>query len=92
MQQLVGIISGVLTSISMLPQFIKLIREKDSENVSSGMLAVLIAGVAGWVWYGSLKNDLIIICTNGFACMLNLITLVLSLRYKRNTRSKLGTA
>jgi hypothetical protein len=44
------------------------------------------------VWYGSLKNDRIIICTNGFACMLNLITLVLSLRYKRNTRSKLGTA
>jgi MtN3 and saliva related transmembrane protein len=83
MEKLIGILSGVLTSASMLPQFIKLIRSKDSKDISLGMLGVLIAGVGGWTFYGVLKTDWILIITNSFAFLLNSITLALAIVYRR---------
>jgi MtN3 and saliva related transmembrane protein len=81
-EKIVGIIAGLLTSISMLPQFFKLIKTKDSKNISIGMLIVLLAGVMGWVYYGILKKDLIIIVTNAFAVLINLLTLIFSIKHR----------
>jgi MtN3 and saliva related transmembrane protein len=83
MEKIVGVISGVLTSVSMLPQFFKLIKKKDSKDVSLGMLAVLIAGVGGWIYYGILRNDLIIVFTNSFAFLVNLLTMILAINYRK---------
>jgi MtN3 and saliva related transmembrane protein len=83
MEKIVGIISGMLTSASMLPQFFKLIKKKDSRDISILMLVVLIAGVSCWVWYGFLKNDLIIIITNAFSVLLNILTLAFALKYRQ---------
>ena len=82
-EKIVGVISGVLTSVSMLPQFIKLIRKKDSKDIAIGMLIVLIAGIAGWIWYGVLKSDIIIIATNAFALLINLLTVILAIKYRK---------
>jgi len=81
--QYVGIAAGVLTGISLLPQLIKLVREKKPENVSIGMLTVLLAGLSGWVWYGILKEDYPIIVTNAFSMLTNVVILILSSIYKR---------
>ena len=83
MVQIAGIIAGVLTSASMIPQFIKLLKTKDSGNISIGMLIVLIAGVACFVWYGFLKNDWIIISTNVFSVLLNTLNLIFALRFRK---------
>jgi MtN3 and saliva related transmembrane protein len=83
MEKIVGVISGVLTSVSMLPQFFKLIKKKDSKDVSLGMLAVLIAGVGGWIYYGILRSDLIIVLTNSFAFLVNLLTMILAINYRK---------
>ena len=83
LEKIIGIVSGLLTSASMLPQFAKLVKTKDSENISMGMLLVLLTGVAGWIYYGFLKNDWIIIATNVFAFIVNLVTMILSIRYKK---------
>jgi len=83
-EKIVGAVSGLLTSISMLPQFFKLIKTKDSENISKGMLIVLLAGIAGWIYYGSLKNDWIIIGTNAFAFLVNFVTMVLSIKFRQH--------
>lgn len=87
LEKIVGIVSGSLTSISMLPQFVKLIKTKDGEDVSIGMLIVLLAGVTGWVYYGLLRNDLIILITNAFAFLINLLTIVLRLKYRGHKKS-----
>jgi len=79
---IVGIIASVSTAVSSLPQLIKLIREKKAENVSLVMFAVLVIGLGVWVWYGILKEDWIIIIANGCSFLINLITFILSIRYK----------
>ena len=78
----VGIGSGILTGVSMLPQLIKLIKEKKAESVSLLMLGVLLAGLAGWIWYGILKDDYPIIITNAFSFCTNVAIIVLTLLYK----------
>ncbi|HRO70952.1 MAG TPA: SemiSWEET family transporter, partial [Chitinophagaceae bacterium] len=55
--EIVGIAAGICTGIAMLPQLIKIIREKKADDISFVMLLVLIAGLCGWVWYGLLRED-----------------------------------
>jgi MtN3 and saliva related transmembrane protein len=77
-----GIAAGSCTGISLVPQLYKIIKTKKAENISYFMLVILITGLAGWVWYGIRKNDLPIICTNAFALVVNLVTILFSIKYK----------
>jgi MtN3 and saliva related transmembrane protein len=79
--QLIGIGAGILTSISMLPQLIKVIKEKKAEDVSIVMLLVLIAGLCLWATYGFMKKDLPIIVTNLFSVLVNITLLTARIRY-----------
>jgi MtN3 and saliva related transmembrane protein len=83
-ESLVGISASVFTAISLMPQIVKVLKERESESVSLGMLAVLFCGLALWIYYGILKNDFIIIISNAVSMTLNIILSVLSLKYKKN--------
>jgi MtN3 and saliva related transmembrane protein len=87
LSQYVGIASGILTGVSLIPQLIKVVREKKSESVSTGMLIVLLAGLSGWIWYGILKKDYPIIITNAFSLLTNISILILSSIYSRRKAS-----
>ena len=80
----IGIAAGVCTSISMLPQLVKIIKTKKADDISYGMVVVLLVGVAAWIWYGVLRSDYPIIVTNSFSLLVNLLVLVFSLKYKKN--------
>ncbi|MCG2792592.1 MAG: SemiSWEET transporter [Weeksellaceae bacterium] len=84
-EKILGIIAGVLTSVAMMPQLIKVLREKKAEDVSIVMLLVLIVGLSLWVWYGILRDDLPIILANGFSVLVNLTLLISCLIFKRKT-------
>ncbi|MDN5627485.1 MAG: SemiSWEET transporter [Weeksellaceae bacterium] len=81
-ENILGIIAGVFPSISMMPQLIKVIREKDVSNISLGMLLILITGLALWVVYGVLKTEWPIILTNALAVTLNTILLIFYFKFK----------
>jgi len=83
-EQIIGIAAGVLTSTSMVPQLVKLVKEKKADGISPVMLIVLIAGLALWATYGIIKKDWPIIITNAFAFLLNLVLLILRQLYKNN--------
>ena len=85
-EEIVGIAAGILTSTSMLPQLVKLIKEKKAEAISPVMLIVLIAGLSLWAYYGFLRNDLPIIVTNIFAWLVNVTLLVLRQVYRKRGR------
>ena len=83
--KIVGIAAGVLTGTSMLPQLIKIFKEKKAGQVSVFMLAILITGLSLWVWYGLLKEDWPIIVTNLFSLVVNLMMMFLRYKYRHNT-------
>lgn len=81
--QLIGIGASVGTGISLLPQLIKIVKEKKSEHLSMVMMAVLLSGLILWVIYGVRKEDWIIIISNAVSILLNLTIMVLSIKYKQ---------
>ncbi len=83
---IIGIAASVLTAISLMPQLIKIWRDKKADDVSLGMLAVLLSGLSLWVWYGIKIRDYIIIIANSFSIIVNVTLIVLTLIYKKNTQ------
>ena len=79
---LVGIAASIFTAVSMLPQLIKLLREKKANDVSLGMLAVLLGGLCLWIWYGSIKDDKIIIISNAISLTISIVLAILTFKYK----------
>ncbi len=47
--QLIGIAASVGTGLYLLPQLIKLFKEKKAEQLSVGMMAVLLGGLILWI-------------------------------------------
>ncbi|WP_164112092.1 MULTISPECIES: SemiSWEET transporter [Sphingobacterium] len=76
MEILIGIAAGILTSISMLPQLIKVLKEKDTQTLSPVMIVVLLLGVSLWVVYGLMKTEWPIILSNAFSVLVNATLLV----------------
>ena len=81
--EMVGILAGVLTSTAMIPQLIKTIKEKNAENISPFMVIILILGTGTWSYYGVLKDDLPIIITNGFSCLVNSVMLFFKIKFTK---------
>ena len=82
-ENILGIVAGNLTSISMIPQLIKVLKEKNAEDLSFVMILVLITGLSLWVWYGFIKDELPIILSNAFAVLVNIILLICCMIYKK---------
>jgi MtN3 and saliva related transmembrane protein len=82
--QTIGICAGVCTSISLLPQLVKLIKNKKAEDLSLFYLIILFIGLALWIWYGILRQDIPIIATNAVSIVLNIAILILGIKYKKN--------
>lgn len=55
-ETIVGIGASAFTSTALLPQLIKILREKKANDISLAMLIVLFTGLALWVWYGFIKK------------------------------------
>lgn len=84
---LIGVGASVLTSISLLPQLVKIIKEKKAEDVSLGMMLALFGGLGLWVAYGIMKEDYIIIVANSFSFLVNLVLAVFAIKYKKERRT-----
>lgn len=81
--QIVGIAAGALTALSMLPQLIKVIKEKHVEDLSIMMLLVLSSGLILWIVYGFLRDDGPIIYTNIFSVAVNAALVFFRVKYSR---------
>jgi MtN3 and saliva related transmembrane protein len=78
----IGIAAGIFTAASLLPQLIKIIREKKAETISFGMLLILLAGLGLWISYGILTNDMPLIITNSLSLVINVLIIIFSVKYK----------
>jgi MtN3 and saliva related transmembrane protein len=86
--QWIGIVAGVFTAMSLLPQLVKLIRSKKAEDISLFYLIILFFGLGLWIWYGFMRKDLPIIATNLFSLLVNISMIVFGVKYKRKNKKQ----
>jgi MtN3 and saliva related transmembrane protein len=86
-ETIVGTTASVFTGIALLPQLVKVIREKNADGISYLMLMSLFIGLSCWIWYGIIKHDPIIIISNAFSLLINLTIFILSIRYKKHSKN-----
>jgi len=79
---LIGITASACTAFFSLPQLIKIIKEKNGQSVSKGMLITLLIGLVLWIIYGIARNDWIIIISNTLSFIINSLNLIMSIKYR----------
>ena len=77
----VGLIAGFLTTLSFVPQVLKIWRSKSAEDLSLPTFAAFTVGVLLWLWYGVLVGEIAIILWNGVTVILSGAILAMKLRY-----------
>jgi MtN3 and saliva related transmembrane protein len=80
---LLGLVAGMLTTVGFVPQIIKGYNTKRMDDVSLFMPILLSVGMALWLSYGLVRNDLAIIFWNAVALLFNLAIVVFKLKYRR---------
>jgi MtN3 and saliva related transmembrane protein len=77
----VGVLAAVLTTLSILPQFLKAWRSKSTKDISLSMFAMMVLGVFCWFVYGLYMGSLQIIIANLITFSLSLGVLYCKLKY-----------
>jgi MtN3 and saliva related transmembrane protein len=78
-----GILASIFSLSSTVPQIIKGKKTKKMDDVSVWLILALIVGLSLWVIYGIAKSDIVIIGGNTVGVTLNVILLVLKVKYSR---------
>ena len=79
---MIGFIGAFCTTVSFIPQALKVIIEKKTESVSLGMYILQVIGLALWLIHGFIINDMPLIISNIISVILALIILVYKIIYK----------
>jgi MtN3 and saliva related transmembrane protein len=79
---LIGLAAATCTTLAFLPQAIKVIRTKQTQDLSLVMYSVFTMGVFLWLVYGILVRDVPLIIANTVTLILAAIILIMKIRYK----------
>lgn len=79
--QILGLAAGTISSITFLPQVIKIWQTKSAKDLSMPMLLLLVLGVSMWLAYGIFLKDVPIIYTNSMVLLMSFIMLFFKLKY-----------
>lgn len=86
-----GILAGVLTSSSFIPQAYQIIKTKRTDGISIPIYTLFTIGILIWIIYGIMMHDLAILLTNIVTFIPALIILILTVKYHLlNKRVLLG--
>lgn len=68
--EVLGLVAAGITTLANVPQTIKIIKTRSTKSISAFTYSMLFIGMAIWVVYGILKNDIPIIIGNAIATAL----------------------
>jgi MtN3 and saliva related transmembrane protein len=83
---ILGIIAGTLTTISFLPQVIKIYKDKDTKSLSLSMFILFFIGMTFWLLYSIFLNKIEMIIPNGITLFLS--SYILYMKITENKRTK----
>jgi MtN3 and saliva related transmembrane protein len=81
---LIGLVAGTLTSIAAIPQLVKTLRTRHARDISVWQPLLLAIGIALWLMYGILINDMPLILANIVPLICNIMLTILKIRYRNN--------
>jgi MtN3 and saliva related transmembrane protein len=79
---IIGLIAALFTTVSLLPQLIKVYKTKSAKDISTGMFTLFGGGVLLWFVYGVFVNDLPIMVANSLAFIQASVILFFKTKYK----------
>jgi MtN3 and saliva related transmembrane protein len=79
---IIGLFAALFTTVSLLPQLIKVYKTKSAKDISTGMFSLFCGGVFLWFIYGVFINDFPIIIANSLAFIQAAMILFFKAKYK----------
>ena len=80
--ELIGACAGSCTTISLVPQLVRIYRRKSAADLSLAMFLVFGAGIVLWLVYGVVVHSPSVIGANAASLALCVGILALSIRYR----------
>ena len=77
----IGFFSGFCTTVAFVPQAYKVWKTKSAKDISLWMFLIFTTGVASWLVYGVLTNNLPIIFANIATLFLVFLILVAKIKF-----------
>ena len=82
--EIIGLIAAVFTTISFIPQVLKISKKRSAKGVSVSMYVIMFIGICFWLFYGILINSIAVIVANLISGMLQLVIIFFSLFHRKN--------
>ncbi|WP_022670112.1 SemiSWEET family sugar transporter [Hippea alviniae] len=79
----IGFTAAALTTFSFVPQFLKLLKTRQTKGLSLLMMVQIAVGLVLWIVYGLLRKDIVLISANTIGFMIVLATITLYFRIKK---------
>lgn len=78
---LIGFIAGFLTTFAAWPQVVRIWRTRKTTDLSISTYLLLVTGIALWLVYAFLINDIPLLAANGIGLFFNVLILFFKIKY-----------
>ncbi|MBL0331240.1 MAG: SemiSWEET transporter [Chlorobiota bacterium] len=78
----IGFVAGLFSTFALAPQAIKIYKTKKVDQISIGMLSLMLTGASLWLVYGLLEDDMNIIWANCVGLIFIIFMLVFKIKDK----------
>ncbi len=86
--ELIGSVAAALTTLSFVPQAVRVLRTGDTEAISLAMYSMFVVGIALWELYGLMIGSWPVIVSNIVTFALSGLILVQKIRHQRRKASR----
>lgn len=80
--EIIGYIAAACTTLAFLPQTLKIMKTKNTKDISLFMYVIFVVGIACWLAFGLMTHCMPIILANIISLALSISILVMKLKYK----------
>lgn len=78
---IIGIVAGIITTSALIPQAIKIYKNKSARDISLTMFVFLAIGISLWLIYGLLIKELPVVSANFVSLILIFSIIFMKLKY-----------
>ena len=82
--EIIGLIAAVFTTVSFIPQVLKILKKRSAKGVSVSMYVIMFIGICFWLFYGILINSIAVIVANLISGILQLVIIFFLFFHRKN--------